>query len=344
MRLKIATLLLIIAISACTFQVDVIETPQPSETAVPVPATSTPDNSATPPPLSTQTLLPTESSVVSIFPPPEILPIVFPPNGTAQIVVGSVPNGASQTYSLNASMGQVMAVSILPEDPALQGSFDLEIKGRDGSVLCPENNDVCLFWRGVLPSSQEYLIKITSHVGGVFKMRVAINPPGNANQYFDYADPQGRYTLSYSDEFAPMHYMGAQAFKFTPEFALQYIDTKQYVRTNLSEAYFLVGSGTDPQAVSTCTQPDPLGGPEDDLGGVTINGIQLTKSAFTGAAAGNTYGQIFHRALHDGVCYEVTYFIHDTNMGNYEPGAVTEYDREGLLRKLDEILSTLVLQ
>lgn len=348
MRFKLLSLLLIAALSACSFQVDVIETPLPSATVIPVDtATSTaiptPDNSATPPPLS-ETHVSTQSSAISTFPPPDVLPIVFSANATSQIVVGSVPTGASQTYALTAMQGQIMAISILPEEPGSQGLFQLEIKGRDGTVLCPIKEYVCPFWRGVLPSTQEYSIKVTPQVGGVFKMLVAISPLGQANQLFNYGDPQGRFTLSYSDEFGRMYYNGVQASKFAPEFALQYIVTKQYVSTNLSEAYFLMGSSTDPQSVSTCTEPASVAALETVVGTVEVNGVVFTKSESVGAGAGNMYEQIFYRTAYKNTCYEITYFIHSTNVGNYTPGTVNEFDRELLLQTFDNVLSRLVLK
>lgn len=341
MRFKLLSLLLIAALSACSFQVDVIETPLPSATVIAIDTATptvfpTPDISATPPALS-------ETAVVSTSPAPDVLPIVFSANATSQNVVGSVSSGSSQTYTLTAMQGQVMAVSIRPEEPSSQGKFHLEIKGRDGTVLCPMQDYVCSFWRGVLPSTQEYSIKVTPQVGGAFTMLVAISPPGQATQQFDYADPQGRYALSYSDEFGPMQYNGVQASKFVPEFALQYIVTKQYVPTNLSEAYFLMGSSTNPQDVSTCTEPASLAAPETVVGTLEINGVVFTKSESVGAAAGNMYEQIFYRAVHENTCYEITYFIHSTNVGNYAPGTVNGFDRDLLLQTFDNVLSTLVL-
>ncbi len=347
MRLKLVSLFLIFALSACTFQVEVIETPTPQivEPSLTPFQTSTPIAlSATPLPFPPDTPVPPGQVELATFPPPDVLPIVFPVNGTAQIVVGSVGDGLSQKYSLDAFQGQIMAVSILPENPDLQSTFELEIKGSDGTVLCPTQNYGCSFWRGVLPSTQRYFINITPQVGGVFKMRVSINPPGKANQYFAYDDPLGRYSLSFSDEFAPMHYNGIQASKFAPEFALEYIDTKQYVPTNLGEAYFLLGSSTDPQAVATCTEPTSFGAPEEIKGSILINGITFTKGEAAGVGAGNIYEQIFYRTAYSGTCFEVTYFIHYGNIGNYEPGLVHEFDEDALLRSFDQTLSTLVLK
>ncbi|MBU1695490.1 MAG: hypothetical protein KKD21_00400, partial [Proteobacteria bacterium] len=56
------------------------------------------------------------------------------------------------------------------------GYFPLEIAGSDGTLLCPvEVNDECSFWRGKLPLTQEYFIKVKA----VHKQR----PFGSAHPY-----------------------------------------------------------------------------------------------------------------------------------------------------------------
>jgi hypothetical protein len=237
-----------------------------------------------------------------------------------------------------------MSISILPEKPELQNTFQLQIQGKDGTVLCPKKDESCSFWRGPLPSTQEYRIKVNAQQSGAFGMRVAIDPPGTFSQTFDYADPQGRFTLSYSDEFAPAYYNGGEITKIAPAFSLQYIDTQQLTTTNLGEVYFLVGVSTDPQIVSTCIQPASLGGPESILGNSTVNGIDFTKSEATGVGAGNIYEQVYHRTVHNGSCYEITYFVHYGNIGNYPPGSVSEFDRTALYQQLDEIFSSMTLE
>ena len=351
MRFKPTALLVVFMLSACSFQVDVLE-PQTSATALeayPTPAARSTSALTVITPTLTQTALPPASPTPSPLPPvssnsSSSVPIVFAPNATSQTVASTVAMGSSQTYSLDAFEGQIMSVSILPERPELQNAFQLEIKGRDGTVLCPLKEMACPFWRGALPSTQEYRVKVLAQEGGAFNMRVAINPPGTVSQLFDYADSQGRFQLSYPDDFAPAHFTGAQVTKFPPDFSLQYIDSQQYTSTNLGEVYFLLGVSDDPQQVSTCTVPISFGGSETILGPTQINGIEFTKSQTIGAAAGNVYEQVYYRTLHNGSCYEVTYFIHYGNIGNYTSGMVTEFDRTALYQELDEILASLILK
>ena len=63
-----------------------------------------------------------------------------------------------------------------------------------------------------------------------------------------------------------------------------------------------------------------------------------------GVGAGNIYEQVYHRAIQNGSCYEVTYFVHYANIGNYTPGTVTEFDRTALYQQLDEILASVILK
>jgi hypothetical protein len=346
-------LLVILLTSACSFQVNVLQ-PQSTATAIPASPTSaspTPTLTVITPTL-TETPPPQASPIASPLPPPtvvssnstDIVPIKFAPNATSETIAGNIAEGASQIYSLDAFKGQIMSVSILPQKPELQNTFQLQITGRDGAILCPQKEEACSFWRGELPSTQEYLIKVKAQVGGAFDMRVAIDPPGTVSQTFDYADPQGRFTLSYSDDFAPVYYNGGEVAKIPPALTLQDIDTQQFSSTNLAEVYFLIGVSDDPQQVSTCTQPGSLGGPESVLGEASVNGVNFTKSEATGVGAGNIYEQVYYRTVHNGSCYEVTYFVHYGNIGNYPPDTVTEFDRTALYQQLDEILASLILK
>lgn len=342
---KILIQLILLSMVSCSFQVDVLE-PRPAAATPPpsFPPSIIPSLTAAPPPLPADTPSPVPPIPTGPSSASSIVPIVFAPNAASQMVAGSLAAGSSQAFSLTAFQGQVMSVSILPGDPDRQDAFRLEITGRDGVVLCPQRDDPCSFWRGALPSTQEYQVRVSSQQGGAFSMRVAINPPGTVSQLFGYQDPEGRFELSYSDAFAPVYYRGAEITKIPPDFVLQYIDTQQYTSTNLSEVYFLLGVSDDPGQVSTCTEPLSFGGPEVILGDTVVNGIPFTKSQVEGHAAGNIYEQVYYRTVHKGSCVELTYFVHYGNIGAYAPGAVTEFDRTALYQQLDEIPASLILR
>jgi hypothetical protein len=346
MRLKLLTLFLIFAISACTFQVDVIETPTPGGVALPIESSTptlvpTSDNSSTPtlvPSISvTNTALP-EGGLGSIF------PIHFAPNGTYVDVLDSVKSGVGggRMYSISAMKGQIMSVSFHQNDEAEWTSITVQIKGADKSVLCAGD---CPFWRGVLPATQDYYVIVTSAADASdFVMRVAINPPDAATQSFLYENKYRNATLSYIDVFAPASLQGAPMYRIPPELTLQYIDTQSYADTNLIEAYLLFGSSTDSQVVATCTEPVILDAAETVVGEVTLNGVSFTKTESSGVGAGNVYEQTHYRASRNGTCFEFTYYIHYGNIGNHDPSTVTEFDQEALLQSFDEVLSTFTLR
>jgi hypothetical protein len=312
-----------------------------SASATPVPDV---DFTATPLPLPTisfPTPQPTSQATISTVPESSIRQILFSQNATVQSVPGGLDAGESLTYSLNAFQGQIMSISIHTQQPESQNRFQLEIKGSDGVLLCPIKNYECPFWRGALPSTQEYFITVSSQVSDLYIMEVAINPIGTANQYFTHSDPLGRFTLSFSDEFSYANYLGAQVYKFRPELVLQYIDIRQYIPTNLSESYFLIGISDDSQQIATCTELASIAGLETNIGEVNINGISYTRSEVQSAAAGNIYEVIYHRTVQEGHCYEVIYFMHYGNIGNYVPGEVKEFDRAELLQNFEDILATV---
>jgi hypothetical protein len=273
--------------------------------------------------------------------------IRFKANGTYTDITDSILTGASKTYSVNAMKGQIMSVSILPLLPeGGWGYIPIQIKGADGGILCPQlENSECMFWRGALPSSQDYFITLTSN-GDVpqFIMRVAINPPGKGAQYFQYNNPATGVSLTYPDTFAPAISVVGN-YKTSPELSLYFIDSETYDKTNLSEVYLFISSTSDAQVVATCTEPNlNVGAPEQLIGKEIINGYAFVHSTTEGAGAGNYYTQEIYRMLNKNVCHEVIYFIHYTNAGNYPPGTITEFDSDALMQKLYGVFSTFTIK
>jgi hypothetical protein len=340
MKIKLISLILLLT-TACTFQVDVLDTPAPQPTqAVISPATPTlvisPEASATPLPLPT--LTPTNTAESAPIGNTDIVPIQFGPNGTYVDILDSILAGKSKTYSIKALKGQMMSISIRQHDVATLTSMTMRIVGADDSVLCASD---CRFWRGVLPATEDYFVTVTAAADALsFTMRVAIDPPGTTSQSFVYENKYRNATISYTDVLAPGFFPGAPMTKIEPELTLQYIDTQVYTNTNLIEAYFVFGSSTDAQLVSTCTEPLSIDTQETIVGDITVDDVTFTKGEASGVGAGNIYEQTYFRAVHNGTCFEVTYFIHYGNIGNYSSG-VQEFDKATLLQQFDKTLSTL---
>ncbi len=61
-------------------------------------------------------------------------------------------------------------------------------------------------------------------------------------------------------------------------------------------------------------------------------------------AAGNYYEQRIYALTDSKPCVGVRTFLHSTNIGNYDPKTVRQFDREALLAQFDRIRRTLVLR
>jgi len=350
MRYRLLPIFLMLSLSACSFQVDVL-TPQSvaletqTQTPPPFPA----NTSTIQPGLFLPTDTPPSLPIFTPLPPPEnsgIYPIRFAANGTYLDIEDGITAGSSKVYSVNALKGQVMSVSIRQSENGNWGTIPMKIIGEDGAILCPlQENRECYFWRGILPVSQDYFITLKPELDVLhFTMRVAVDPPGAINQTFRYLSNDRNVSFSYSDEFAPARFPEGYIYKFKPEFALQFIDSGFYDGTNLDEAYFLFGSSNDKMDVGNCFQPSAGIENEQTVGDVEINGTWFVRSERGGIAAGNIYEQIMYRTVLRSTCYQITFFIHYADVGAYSPELkVREFDRAGLKQKFEEILSSLVM-
>lgn len=304
-------------------------------------------------PLPTPMALPPTVAPTQGFPtftPPTAQPgkpieIRFPFNGTYVDMSDNLAASGSKTYSVNAMKGQIMSVSVLPQADAAS-AIAMQIKGADGSALCPKSADEqCLFWRGALPASQNYFITLASDGGETqYVMRVAINPLNMGFQYFEFKSAAG-LSLTYPDTFAPALPVPGN-YKTKPALTLQLIDSDLYENANLSEVYLTLSYSADSQVVSTCTLPNQNGGgPEYLVGEEVFNGISFVHTLAESAGAGNIYRQEIYRTVNDGTCYEIIYYIHSTNIGNYPPEAkVTEFNLDAVVQHLLAALSTLEIQ
>ncbi len=324
----------------------------PSATALPATSTPVETSTATPLPASATATVIASSPTATLASPatltPSAVPVVtfdgkinayrirFPRNGTWVEITDSLPANGSKRYALAALQGQIMSVSV-PQGFA----YSVNVVGINNTPLS-DPTALSSFWHGVLPSTQDYIVTIGSQMGGPFSLRIAINPLGHATQIFDFINQQYGVTLRYTDEFAPTTMPVPITIKGTPLLTLAFIDTAFYSpKTNLSEAYLELAASIDPAVVSTCTQASAQFA-ETITGQVTINGYTFTRSEFSGAAAGNRYDQVTYRTVAQGRCFELASLIHSTNIGNYTPGTVVEFDRPVLLGKFDTVLNTFL--
>ncbi len=61
------------------------------------------------------------------------------------------------------------------------------------------------------------------------------------------------------------------------------------------------------------------------------------------AGAGNRYEETVYALPGTNPCVAVRYFIHYTNIQNYDPGTIREFDRDALLKEFDAMRKTLVV-
>jgi hypothetical protein len=314
--------------------------PVPTLPGTTVPNTAGPESTFLPTPMDAGLPSPTPAVEPTITPDitfdqqANAYRIRFAPNGTWVQFSDTISAGTPKRYVLTALKGQIMSVSIV------QGPVcTVEVNRKDGKPIgnSPGNFP---FWRDTLPASQDYIVTVGSQANTTCTLRIVIAPPGEAMQMFGFSDPRYPVGLSYSDEFAPTDVQIPVNPKGTPLLTLAFIDPTFYSpRTNLSEAYLLLAASMDPAVVATCTQP-ATDIPETSTGTVKIGDYPFTRSEFSGAAAGNRYDQVAYRTVWEGKCFEMIVLIHSTNIGNYAPGTVVEYDQVALMSKFEAVLNT----
>ncbi|MBI2611042.1 hypothetical protein HYW60_03880 [Candidatus Kaiserbacteria bacterium] len=76
---------------------------------------------------------------------------------------------------------------------------------------------------------------------------------------------------------------------------------------------------------------------------LTVGTTTYSVATTTGAAAGNIYEEQVYALIGSKPCTAVRYLLHSTNIGNYEPGTVQEFDRTTLLESFNEVRDSLIL-
>ena len=139
-----------------------------SQVTTPIPATATPElptptpelPAATPEPPTPTPEPPTstpEPPAPTAEPEPTSTRIQFEPGATSATVGGSIEQNSVERYVLRASAGQIMDVTIT----SLNSDVLLDVWGADGTVL-KRSADGMAYWRGELPSTQDYFIEAVS--------------------------------------------------------------------------------------------------------------------------------------------------------------------------------------
>jgi len=265
--------------------------------------------------------------------------IQFEPGATSTTVEGGVePNGARH-YVLRASAGQIMEVSLVPPEAASRGDILLAIKGADGTVLKRESDSKAI-WSGELPATQDYFVDVASAGEGMsYELLVTISSTNPTTGWKIYHNEEHGIEIEYPADFVvdaincPTAAVGGEVVE-----SFRLMGSEYYSGTNLSNACVIVGLKRGEEASSTCLEPRGVG--EEQQGEEEINGITFRKFSSTEAAAGNIYETVSYRTTHGESCYEIALLMHSGNIGAYPEGAVTEFDREIVLERMSQVLST----
>jgi hypothetical protein len=152
-----------------------------------------------------------------------------------------------------------------------------------------------------------------------------------------YQNEEYGFEVRYPEDFAmDVCYPAAVRGDLVVSFRL--VDSKYYSGTNLLDACVIIGVSQDEADLPTCLEPKNA--LEESLGEQEINSITFHKGSFSEGAVGNVFEEISYRTIHRDGCYEIALFMHSGNIGAYTPGTVSEFNREGVLEKLYQVLST----
>jgi hypothetical protein len=108
--------------------------------------------------------------------------------------------------------------------------------------------------------------------------------------------------------------------------------------TNLSDDSYIAVE-TLP-GLPLCVAAPFLSDPESQPPVIVGRRTYLTATA-TDAGAGNLHEETVYALQRSSPCLAVRYFIHSTNIGNYDPGTVKAFDEKALLARFDAIRNTL---
>ncbi len=95
-------------------------------------------------------------------------------------------------------------------------------------------------------------------------------------------------------------------------------------KTNFNEAWMTVDFDTNKtgeQCADVSADPNAKALPDETINNATYRVYQTSD-----AAAGNLYNTKIYRAMVNSVCVEVAQTVHTGNIGNYDPGTVSEFD------------------
>jgi hypothetical protein len=110
--------------------------------------------------------------------------------------------------------------------------------------------------------------------------------------------------------------------------------------TNCREAFLVVSKSSKPERVANCTKFNDLGGPDNGIGRIKINGVDFKTRTMQEGAAGNRYESKLYRNMHKGSCYEIALVVRTVNKDAFEP-PLKEFDKQKAYCILEQMRDTL---
>lgn len=107
--------------------------------------------------------------------------------------------------------------------------------------------------------------------------------------------------------------------------------------SNFSEARIMFGASDQAAAVEDCST---YTGNRAETEDAQIQDQPFTRIETADAGAGNFYETVSYRIVHNDACFAIEYVIHSTNINNYPEGTVEEFDKEEVVRLLEEVVHT----
>lgn len=149
------------------------------------------------------------------------------------------------------------------------------------------------------------------------------------------------FSIQYRDTYALDDSYTYNAFEGKPISGVKFsVPTAMTVGTNLSnDSYVSVEWLPRAQNCTGDIYVLPNVRATDLLVGSTTYSVATTSEA----AAGNVYEEQVYAIVNSDPCTAVRYYIHATQIENYEPGTVQEYDRSALMRAFDAVRDSLML-
>ena len=351
-KILIKVLILGLVISACNLSRVSVPAASPSPvpassgqtvdpTGIPDPAEAVPTEA----PPETATLVPTQ--VIAPSPTwtsaPTGTPLPTQAAGPEPIVFGAGEVSAVKTgqvdkikvFSIYALEGQIMQVVVRSET----GTPALEVFSPSGEGLAVAD-PARPFWREILPATGEYRLVVLSEWEPVdFELAVLVAPPGETVWWTSYHDERYGFELDYPDTFV-LGYADSTGgiADTTVVLSIPYIEKTAFEATNLRSADLSVHVGESPAALDGCLEVAPY---EEGLAERTLDGVPFAGSWFGDAGAGNFYETRTYRAIHMDTCFKIVLILHSSNIAMFGSDTnIVEFDRAGVLEKLEEVLAT----